>query len=298
MFEFLFADKTEKRKALIIEGGGMRGIFIVGVLQAFADRNYFPWKIIAGSSAGALTGTAYAAKQIHIARDIFFTKLISDDFIKYSHILKKDKHIMDLDWLITDVLEGNEPLDLKKLRKSVPVIITGTDIPEQGDVQTVYFSSRNDDMKKVLTATAALPYLYRGFVNYKDYNLLDGALLDPLPYDYIKSKGYKDKDITIILTRQKGYRKKGESFWISSIYENYYKDAKYKKFLEILDNRFVRYNNFLNDLENNHPDLKIIYPPQDFKVNRLSQDMESLMKGFQDGIKSGKKYLRKIGYMK
>ncbi|MBN1499890.1 MAG: patatin family protein [Spirochaetes bacterium] len=298
MFDFLRINRGERRKALIIEGGGMRGIFIVGVLQAFEDRKYFPWKIIAGSSAGALTGTAYAANQIYIARDIFFTKLISDTFINFKHILKKDKHIMNLDWLIKDVLEGDDPIDQKKLRKSVPVIITGTNIPDNGDPETLYFNSKKDDLKKILTATAALPYLYRGFVNYQNHNLLDGALLDPLPYDYVKSLGYKDKDITIILTRQKNYRKKSESFWISSIYENYYKDPKYKGLLNLLDKRFVRYNNFLDDLETNHPDLRMIYPPEDFKVNRLSQDMESLMKGFQDGIKSGKKYLREIHKMK
>ena len=44
------------KKALVIEGGGMRGIFLTGVLQAFTDRGYFPWKLIIGSSAGALTG--------------------------------------------------------------------------------------------------------------------------------------------------------------------------------------------------------------------------------------------------
>ena len=50
-----------KKKVLVLEGGGMRGIFLVGVLQAFAERNYFPWKLVVGSSAGALTGAAYLA---------------------------------------------------------------------------------------------------------------------------------------------------------------------------------------------------------------------------------------------
>jgi len=44
------------RKVLVLEGGGMRGVFLTGVLQAFKDRGYFPFEQIIGSSAGALTG--------------------------------------------------------------------------------------------------------------------------------------------------------------------------------------------------------------------------------------------------
>ena len=65
-------DSYPKKKVLVLEGGGMRGIFLTGVLQSFTDRQYFPWDLIIGSSAGALTGTAYAAGQIHLARDAFF----------------------------------------------------------------------------------------------------------------------------------------------------------------------------------------------------------------------------------
>ena len=51
-------DGFPEKKVLVLEGGGMRGIFLTGVLQAFTDRGYFPWKLLVGSSAGSLTGAA------------------------------------------------------------------------------------------------------------------------------------------------------------------------------------------------------------------------------------------------
>lgn len=295
---FSFFQTKDKRKALVIEGGGMRGVFIAGVLQSFVDHNYFPWKIIGGSSAGALMGTAYAAGQIYIARDLFFTDVIDGNFISISNVLKKKKHIVNLDWLIDRIAFADEPLNVKALRKNCPVIITATNVKDATDPETIYLNTHKDDIFTALKATAALPYLYRGFVEYKDYKFLDGAMIDPLPYDYIKRQGFKDKDITIILTRPRGYRKKSESFWVSALYESYYKEEKYRPFLKVLDNRFMRYNAFLDDLEQNHPDLNIVYPPKNFRVDRITRDPLALMKGFQQGVAAGKRYLFEVGHIR
>lgn len=180
-----------EKKALIIEGGGMRGVFLTGVLQAFHDRGYFPWKMIAGSSAGALTGTAYAAGQIHLARDAFFSSLLTGDFIHLENIINPKKHIMDLDWMIKIILQQEEELDIKKLKKGPPVYITATLCKEDSFPSVVFFNSHEDDLLTVLKATAALPVIYRGFVHYKDNKYLDGGLFEPMPYMKALEMGFK-----------------------------------------------------------------------------------------------------------
>ena len=82
--------------------------------------------------------------------------------------------------------------------------------------------------------------------------------------------GYKEDQIVIITTRPKGYRKYEESFWAKLLYESYYKDPKYHFLVKEIDNRFLRYNEMLDELEKSSID--IIYPPKDFKVTRLTQD--------------------------
>jgi predicted patatin/cPLA2 family phospholipase len=294
----MFFSRFRKKKALVIEGGGMRGIFAIGVLQAFADRKFFPWKVILGSSAGALSGIAYAADQIYLSRDSLFTELLSGNFINIMNIARPSRHILNLDWMISTVLNDKEPLDLKRLRKQCPVIITGTHVPENDAPCTIYFNSRKDDLLTVLKATAALPYLYRGFVHYKDYALLDGGILDPMPYTRALSMGFKEDEILVILSRSKGYRKKKESFWVTKLYELYYKDPKYRFLVECLNNRYEKYNAILDDLEMKHPAIDIIYPPRNFAIDRLTKDRALLLTGFEDGIQAGKQFLRYIGHKK
>jgi predicted patatin/cPLA2 family phospholipase len=284
--------KFPPKKVLVLEGGGMRGIFLVGVLQAFAERGYFPWKLVIGSSAGALTASAYIAGQIYLARDAFFTKLLSNKFIHYSNIFKQDKHILDLDWMIDTIINGREKLDIIKLKQSCPLLITATAVHEDSPPETIFLDSKTDDPLVALKATAALPYLYRGFVRYKEQLLLDGGLLAPMPYQKALSLGYREEDILVVLTRPKGYRKKEESFWIKTIYELYYKDPKYTPLVESLLSRHEIYNQLLDDLENKFKGIDIIYPPEDFEVKRLTRDEKKILAGFEQGISAAVTYLK------
>lgn len=282
----------KRKKVLVLEGGGMRGIFTTGVLQAFSDRNYFPWKLIIGTSAGALTGVAYAAGQIHVARDALFSELLRGDFIKISNILRPAKHILNLDWMVNNIIKGDEPVDLKFLKKQCRVLITATDCRPNNPPATVYLDSRKDDVPTALKATAAIPFLYRGFVEYKKYRFLDGAVLDPIPYKKALSLGFKEEEILLVLTRPKGYRKSDESFWIKTIYEYYYKDPKFRFFVESMENKFLDYNKILDDLEKKYKKIDVIYTPKGFKVDRLNRDERKILEGFNQGITAGKEYLK------
>lgn len=286
--------RIPRKKALILEGGAMRGIFTCGVLTAFHDRDYFPWEVIIGSSAGAINGAAYAAGQIHLSRDAYFTELLTGNFLSLRNILRPKKHILDLDWMLQNIVLGEEALNLRKLRRNCPVIFTGTHIPENEPPRTIYLDSKRDDIITSLKATAALPYLYRGFVEYDEYHLLDGGILDPVPYMKALQMGYKEDEILVVLTRQKGYRKKEESFWIKTLFELYYHDPKYRYLVDVLEFRYKKYNRILNELENLHPGISIIYPPKNYTVDNLSRDKAQMLTGFTQGLQSGKTFLKKM----
>jgi len=281
-----------RKKVLVLEGGGMRGIFPVGVLQAFADRGYFPWKQVIGSSAGALTGAAYIAGQVYLARDAFFTTLLSNKFIHYKNIFRQDKHIIDLDWMLETIVNGREQLDIKKLKQTCPLLISATAIHEDKPPETIFLDTRKDDVLTALKATAALPYLYRGFVHWDDCLLLDGGLLAPVPYQKALSLGYKEKDILVVLTRPRGYRKKEESFWVRGLYERYYKDPKYDFLVKSLLNRYKTYNRIIDDLEKTHKGIAVIYPPGDFEVQRLTRDEKKILEGFEQGVFAAVTFLK------
>ncbi|MDY6824515.1 MAG: patatin family protein [Thermodesulfobacteriota bacterium] len=293
LFQNLFTHKPKfpKKRALVLEGGGMRGVFVAGVLQAFADRNYYPWKLITGTSAGALIGTAYAGGQVYLARDAFFTQLLSNNFIRKWNILKPDEHILNLDWMVDTIINGEEPLDIKRVKHACPLLITATHCPPDAPPQTVYLSSRKDDIPTTLKATAAIPFLYRGFIHYNGYDFLDGAVLDPIPYQKALAMGFKEKDILVVTTRQRGYRKGELSFWARKIYETYYKDPSHQFLLAALGNYDEVYNGILDELEQTHADIQVIYPPEDFRVSRLTRDAEKILEGFNQGVAAARQFL-------
>ena len=87
--------------ALVLEGGGMRGVFTSGVLDYLMDKNiYFPYTI--GVSAGACNGLSYASKQRGRA------KISNIDLLdKYHYISPKffwsNKSILNMDFLFDEM---------------------------------------------------------------------------------------------------------------------------------------------------------------------------------------------------
>ena len=58
----LYATKRPKL-ALIAEGGGQRGIFTAGVLDAWLEAGYDPFDMFIGTSAGSQNLTSFLARQ-------------------------------------------------------------------------------------------------------------------------------------------------------------------------------------------------------------------------------------------
>ena len=54
---------AQPKVALIAEGGGQRGIFTAGVLDAWLEQNYDPFDLFIGTSAGSQNLTSYLARQ-------------------------------------------------------------------------------------------------------------------------------------------------------------------------------------------------------------------------------------------
>ncbi|KKM79157.1 hypothetical protein LCGC14_1352770, partial [marine sediment metagenome] len=54
---------TFNKTALIAEGGGQRGIFTAGVLDAWLEHEYDPFDLFIGTSAGSQNLTSYLARQ-------------------------------------------------------------------------------------------------------------------------------------------------------------------------------------------------------------------------------------------
>ena len=79
--------EIDSRTGLVLEGGGMRAIFTVGVLDCFMDHDiWFPYTI--GVSAGASNGISYASRQRGRSRFSNIDLLEKYDYIFFIFIRK------------------------------------------------------------------------------------------------------------------------------------------------------------------------------------------------------------------
>ena len=73
---------------LVLEGGGMRGVFTSGVLDAFMKHSLYFGYVVA-VSAGACNGMSYISRQPRRARFSNIDMLVKYDYLNFSNLITK-----------------------------------------------------------------------------------------------------------------------------------------------------------------------------------------------------------------
>ncbi len=162
---------------IVLSGGGARGWAHIGVLQALEENGISP-QIIAGTSAGAIVGAAYAAgltpkEMIAIAKDTTMFKLYRGG-IRDINIFKP-KGLMEMSYL-KKILQENLPTDeFQELPKQLFVCVSNI---YEGEFEIMNRGS----ISQAVLASAAFPMMFQPqFINGKAY--LDGGLCNNLPIE-------------------------------------------------------------------------------------------------------------------
>lgn len=150
-----------------------------------------------------------------------------------------------------------------------------------------YFRIDESNMHDVLTASCAIPIAYRDYPEVNGEPMTDGGVADAIPV----LKAYEDgaRDITVVLSRPPGYRKKPPRF--PSVPKRIFR--AYPALSEATLRRSERYNATLEFILNPPEDchISVIAPPADFPVGRLTRNLDHLDLGYRQGHEAGLKYL-------
>ncbi len=187
---------------LVLEGGGMRGLYTAGVLDTFLDAGIKVDGVVS-VSAGALFGVNFLSKQK--GRALRYNKKYAlnpgymglRSWLKTGNVVNKEfayyKVPMELDIFDEEAFE----------KSGVPFYVTVTNLStgkaEYHKVDNVF------EQMELLRASSALP-LASKIVEWQGNKYLDGGLSDSIPVDFAKSLGF-DK-LIVVLTRPIDYRKK------------------------------------------------------------------------------------------
>jgi predicted patatin/cPLA2 family phospholipase len=267
---------------LVLEGGGMRGLYTAGVLDYFIDKGIY-FRNCYGVSAGATQGCSYISKQRGRAYKIF-TKYMQDKrYASFGNLLKEGNYF-GKDFSLKKIPDELEPYDYDTFKNSginFYAVATNcrTGEPEYLKIEDM---RKEVDMDKVW-ASCSLPLLSKN-VHIENEEYLDGGVADSIPV--VKAIKDGNKKVVLILTRDINYRKKPNKL-ISVIKLKY---RKYPKFVSVMEKRHSIYNKTLKRIQKleNEGKIFVIRPKTEVKIGRLEKDTQKMTDLYNDGYNEAK----------
>ncbi len=191
---------------LVVQGGGMRGIYSMAALMALEECGLGrSFDHVFGSSAGAINGAYMLAGQAKLAVTVYLDDISNRNFVDFFRI----RRIVDIDFLVDQVLKKHKALDVQKVMSSASTLhIVLTDyITSEAVVRT----NKNTelDLMEALRATAAMPILYNKVISVNGRGYIDGGLRDAVPLRRAIEQGCTD--IVVVLTREPHFRRRAPS---------------------------------------------------------------------------------------
>ena len=269
-------------KAIVVEGGAMRGIFAAGVLDHFISQQHYPFDFAIGVSAGTSNLVGYLAKQQGRSYQVI-TQLATDRQFYNPKRFLKGGNLVDVEWLVSES-EQRFPLDAEALFSDLPLLATTTNI-DTGNAD--YYQVTQSNLAQVLEATSALPIAYKQTPCFSGGCYTDGGVADSIPVIEAYRRGAKE--ITVILSHPLSYQMpKSKSSWLVSRLLH-----RYPMIGKAMADRANRYNQSLEFIRNppQGVTIRVIAPPEDFAVKRLTMKRETLDQGYSMGLKEGREHL-------
>ena len=270
-----------KASGLILEGGGMRGVFTCGVLDNLMDRGIrFPYTI--GVSAGACNGLSYMSGQRGRGKYSNIDLLEKYRYIGFKHLLSKGS-IMDFELLFKVFPEEIIPYRYDVLAACEEHFEMVTTSCRTGEA--VYFEEKHDPKRviDIVKASSSLPFV--SHISYVDGEpMLDGGIADSIPLLRARSLGYDNN--VVVLTRNKGYRKPSKPTSVPPIFYRNYPQLR-----EAIHRRNALYNEQIALVERleSEGSLIVIRPERPIAVDRMERNTQKLLDLYNEGYECAAK---------
>ena len=277
------------KTGLVLEGGGLRGVFTSGVIDCFLDNN-IKFDYVVGVSAGCCNLYQYVAGNRGYFRSCMVQKNPFNSFYGVPQMVTSHKFV-DLDKVFDEYAERYGFSYDEFVRNNVEweAVLSNIDTgkPE-------YMSTRDAERSKLIgKASCSMPGLTSPVeIDGKLY--LDGGICDSIPVERALEKGC-DK-LVIVLTRKKG------NFSVMNeptklLFRRIYGD--HPNFLEAVLNRNDLYKNQVALSEKLEEEGKaVIIRPTMQEVGRLESNEDELTLSYYHGYTKAKEYLDKINSWK
>ena len=274
--------KINGKTGLVLEGGGMRGVFTSGVLDAFMKHDLY-FRYIVAVSAGACNGMSYVSRQPRRARISNIDYLARYKYIGIRHLVTQGC-IFDRELLYDKFPNQLLPFDFDEYFKHAKDFEMVTTNCLTG--KAMYLSETSDRQRSldIVRASSSLPYVSK-IVTVDGIPMLDGGIIDSIPINRAIGTGHEHN--VVILTRNKGWRDTGKDRKVPAfIYKNY------PRLRVALSHRHVVYHQQIDLIDRLEAEGKItcIRPMRPMEVGRIENDVEKLERLYEEGFAIGEKF--------
>ncbi len=250
---------------LVLEGGGWKGLYTLGVLDHLMLRGV-NFSSVVGVSAGALSALGYVSGQIGWGARIDLRYRHDKNYCGIG-AFRRDRGITGFSYLFDDLMKEH-PLDMarlsdpaRRLAVSAANLLTG---------KAEYFEKGSCDLFRAVQASASVPYVTRP-VMIGGTPYLDGGCAEKIPFRWAETCG--EKKTVVVRTRELPYRRKpGAPAIAARVYRNY------PEFVKALGKVNEDFNKTADLLEERAASggIFLIAPSVPVTVRRFDGDMEKL----------------------
>lgn len=275
---------------LVLEGGGMKGVYSAGVLDFFLDKG-MEFSSCYGVSAGACCLCSFLSGQRKRAYDVIVDYLEDKNYCGLYSLLKTGD-IFGADMCYHRIPDELNPYDHEAFYQYKGNFYSVVTNIETGEAEYIPIKDLKEEIEAI-RASASLPLVSRN-VPWKGKLFLDGGISDAIPLKRSMADGNLKN--VVIMTKETGYRRKPS--WETGLIKLRYK--KYPKVYELMKNRHLVYNENLDFIEAQERAGKVfvIRPAHKSSVGRIERDKEKLKALYEEGYKDAEaSYKNLLAYL-
>ena len=275
---------------LVLEGGGMKGMYTCGVLEFFLEKGIM-FSHCYGVSAGACHMCSYLSGQKRRAYHVGVDYLDCRDYCSTRSLLRTgDLFNKDMCYeLIPDYLNPYDYDAFNRYEGKAYAVVTNI---VSGRAEYLQLRDMKKDIE-MIRASCSLPLVSRN-VKIGNQLYLDGGLSDSIPIR--KSIQDGNQKNVVIMTKEMGYHKEKSS--VLKLIKLAY--LKYPKVYELMKNRHISYNETLDYLKEQEDCGRafVIRPKTKSSVGRIEKNKEKLTALYEQGYhEAEEKYEALLAYL-
>lgn len=265
-------------------GGGLRGIYAVGVLDYCMDCG-IRFDLGIGVSAGSANLASYAAGQRGRNHHFYTEYAFRRQYMSMRNFILR-RSFIDMDYVYGTLsrTDGENPLDYGALRDNPMEFYVVAANAQTGQVKYFDKNDISQDDYSVFKASCAIPFVCKPY-EVQGIPYYDGALGDPVPVEKAFQLGCER--VVVILTKPEAELRSSEKDEKLAAFIR----KKYPAAAEKLCRRAQNYNQSVEQAREYVRQGKalILSPDDTCGVSTLSKDKASLQRLYEKGYADGKK---------